>query len=231
MDKKTQKAMFGSTKGDWGTPRWLYDALDQEFHFGLDAAAQDDESDEQFFSRARAFSAALSASYEAKYGLQWSASALLQDAYTGELKKFQRRRANYKHPNYFSAERSAFEHDWAEASGGRAVFLNPPYGREIVRWMARAKLEGQKVPVVVLVPARTDTRWFWESALDGASDVRLLRGRLQFEAEGATAAAPFPSAVVVYMPPVPGQTVMPPVIRGWTPPGSAGRLRDVDDEP
>jgi hypothetical protein len=61
--------------------------------------------------------------------------------------------------------------------------------------------------------------------------VRLLRGRLQFEAEGATAAAPFPSAVVVYMPPVPGQTVMPPVIRGWTPLGSAGRLRDVDDEP
>jgi hypothetical protein len=231
MDKKTQKALYGSAKADWGTPRWLYDALDNEFGFGLDAAAQDDETDEQFFSRARAFSAALSASYEARYGLQWSASTLLQDSYTAELKRFQRRRANYKHPNYLSPQRSAFEHDWAEESGGRPVFLNPPYGREIVRWMARAKIEGQKVPVVVLVPARTDTRWFWESVLDGARDVRLLRGRLQFEAEGATAAAPFPSAVVVYAPGVPGHDVGPPVIRGWTPPGAAGKLREVDDEP
>ena len=89
----------------------------------------------------------------------------------------------------------------------------------------------EKVPVVVLVPARTDTRWFWESVLDGARDVRLLRGRLQFEAEGATAAAPFPSAVVVYAPGVPGHDVGPPVIRGWTPPGAAGKLREVDDEP
>jgi hypothetical protein len=229
MDKKTQKTLFAATKADWGTPRWLYDVLDREFHFGLDAAAQDDESDEDFFSRARAFSASLTASYEARYGVQWSTSPLLERAYTDELRKFARRRANFKHPNYLSSARSAFEHDWAEESGGRAVFLNPPYGREIGRWMARAKIEGQKVPVVTLVPARTDTRWFWESVLDGASEVRLLRGRLRFEAEGVEASAPFPSAVVVFSPSILGQPVGPPQIRGWEPPRPRGAMDESED--
>jgi site-specific DNA-methyltransferase (adenine-specific) len=49
--------------------------------------------------------------------------------------------------------------------------------------------------VVCLVPARTDTRWWHESAMR-AAEVRLIRGRLHFGAGHAP--APFPSAIVVF---------------------------------
>ena len=48
---------------------------------------------------------------------------------------------------------------------------------------------------VALVPARTDTRW-WHESFVGAADVWLLRGRLAFG--DGKAAAPFPSAIVVW---------------------------------
>jgi phage N-6-adenine-methyltransferase len=80
-------------------------------------------------------------------------------------------------------------HDsWA----GRRVFCNPPYGRGVVRWLAKAR---EADVAVYLLPARTDTRWWHEHAL-AADEVRFLRGRLTFR--GAPAPAPFPSVVLVY---------------------------------
>lgn len=35
------KALFSSNKDDWTTPEWLFDKLNQEFDFTLDAAADD----------------------------------------------------------------------------------------------------------------------------------------------------------------------------------------------
>lgn len=35
------KLMFSSAKGDWETPQDLFDELDDEFHFTLDAASSD----------------------------------------------------------------------------------------------------------------------------------------------------------------------------------------------
>jgi hypothetical protein len=81
---------------------------------------------------------------------------------------------------------------------GRSVFLNPPYGRELGAWMAKARgehLSGRAGLIVALVPARTDTRW-WHDSVIGEADVWLLKGRLSFG--DGTAAAPFPSAIVVW---------------------------------
>jgi phage N-6-adenine-methyltransferase len=77
------------------------------------------------------------------------------------------------------------------------VWCNPPYGREIALWCQKAvEARRQGTTVVMLVPARTDTRW-WHEYISG-NEVRFIRGRLKFG--GAKNNAPFPSAVVVFRP-------------------------------
>lgn len=77
------------------------------------------------------------------------------------------------------------------------VWMNPPYGREIGKWMRKAWISathGDASVVVCLVPARTDTAWWHNYAMKGK--VTFLRGRLKFN--GHKNSAPFPSAVVVF---------------------------------
>ncbi len=78
---------------------------------------------------------------------------------------------------------------------GEVVFMNPPYGRSIGIWMKKAS--ETKGIVACLVPARTDTGWWHESAMK-ADIIYLIRGRIRFV--GAEHPAPFPSAVVVFSP-------------------------------
>ena len=78
------------------------------------------------------------------------------------------------------------------------VFINPPYGRGLIAWVAKAKAEvlcGNARTVVALIPARTDTR-FWHEHVAGTATVFFVRGRLRFGSAGA--AAPFPSALVLW---------------------------------
>ena len=80
------------------------------------------------------------------------------------------------------------------------VFMNPPYGRTIRRWTAKARAEvevGRASVVVGLLPARTDTRW-WHADIAGRADTWLLRGRLAF-GDGEQP-APFASAFVIWPP-------------------------------
>jgi phage N-6-adenine-methyltransferase len=75
------------------------------------------------------------------------------------------------------------------------VFVNPPYGRHIDRWVRKAYESSlEKSLVVCLLPARTDTRWWQEYVKRG--QVWFLRGRLKFGQ--ARNAAPFPSAIVIF---------------------------------
>lgn len=77
---------------------------------------------------------------------------------------------------------------------GGAVWLNPPYGRIIKDFVAKADAESKKgITVVCLVPARTDTKWWWDSVIH--HEVRFIKGRLKFG--DGNGSAPFPSAVVV----------------------------------
>jgi len=76
-------------------------------------------------------------------------------------------------------------------------WMNPPYGREIGKWVKKAYESGQRgATVVCLLPARTDTRWWQDYCVRG--EVHFVRGRLKFG--GSANSAPFPSAVVVFRP-------------------------------
>lgn len=137
-------AAYMSDRMDWETPQALFNELNAEFHFTLDAASSD---------------------------------------------------ANAKCAKHYTAANSALDKDW----GGETVFCNPPYGREILTWVRKCSAEASKpnTTVVMLLPARTDTRWFQQHILHRA-EVRFLAGRLKFETDGiAGQSAPFPSMVVV----------------------------------
>jgi site-specific DNA-methyltransferase (adenine-specific) len=101
---------------------------------------------------------------------------------------------NYLGPDHESDwRRDALAVEWAEVSEGGAVWLNPPYGREIKKFMKKANEESKKgITVVCLVPSRTDTNWWWDNVI--MNEVRFVKGRLKFGGQGP---APFPSAVVV----------------------------------
>ena len=75
------------------------------------------------------------------------------------------------------------------------VFMNPPYGREIGKWVRKAWEESARGALVVcLLPARVDTRWWHEYARKG--HVHFLQGRLRFGTSRNS--APFPSAIVTF---------------------------------
>jgi phage N-6-adenine-methyltransferase len=103
-------------------------------------------------------------------------------------------RENAKCPRFFTRDDDGLAQDWSDD----VVFMNPPYGAMISRWMWKAHISARKgATVVCLVPARTDTAWWHNYAMRG--EVRLLRGRLKFG--NATNSAPFPSAIVIFRPP------------------------------
>jgi phage N-6-adenine-methyltransferase len=130
----------------WRTPQRLFDQLDKEFDFELDAAAS-------------------------------SANALC--------------------PQYFTEEDDALTQDW---SGYQSVWCNPPYGRELHRWLRKAHTESRKGPtVVMLVMACTETKWWREHAWR-ADEIRFIQGRVKFaRSTGELAgAAPKGSAVIIF---------------------------------
>lgn len=98
---------------------------------------------------------------------------------------------------YFTPETDGLRQSW---DVGGAVFCNPPYGREIGKWVQKAYEEAQKgIKIVLLIPARTDTKWFHDYIYNKA-EIRFLRGRLKFADEDGNVEnnAPFPSMLVIY---------------------------------
>ena len=88
---------------------------------------------------------------------------------------------------------------WKAAEGTRNVcWMNPPYGRQIGKWIAKAYEQSfcHGATVVCLIPSRTDTRWWHDFVMKG--EIRFVKGRLKFG--GCKNNAPFPSAVVVFRP-------------------------------
>ncbi len=96
---------------------------------------------------------------------------------------------------HYTREQDGLAQSWE----GHRVFLNPPYGKDMGAWMKKAAAEAEKPDTIVvcLVPARTDTRWWWDNVVPNAAEVSYIRGRLKFEIGGRPlSAAPFPSALV-----------------------------------
>lgn len=100
---------------------------------------------------------------------------------------------NHLCKNYFTIETDGLSQDW----GGHKVFCNPPYGRKIGKWVQKAWEEAKKpnTTIVMLLPARTDTKWF-HNYIYQQTKIRFIKGRLKFG--GAKNSAPFPSMVVIW---------------------------------
>ena len=109
-----------------------------------------------------------------------------------------------KAPSYFGPDHDLESHrDGLSADWRGHVWLNPPYGREITDWLAKCAEEIKRkevLSITVLIPARTDTKWFHELVMPHAYLVFLIQGRFNFKTDlnlpGAN--APFPSMLVVY---------------------------------
>ena len=100
---------------------------------------------------------------------------------------------NAKCANYFTEEQDGLVQSW----GGHTVWCNPPYCRKTGLWVKKAYEEHQRTgcTVVMLLPSRTDVRWFHDYIL-GKAEIRFIKGRLKFG--GNKNSAPFPSIVVIY---------------------------------
>ena len=134
--------MFSSVSSEWETPQDLFDRLNTEFHFTLDACA------------------------------------------TSE---------NAKCTHFFDKAADGLQQFW----GDDTVWCNPPYGRDVWKWVERA-FDTHWVndnTIAMLLPARTDTRWF-HRYIYGKAEIRFLRGRLKFS--GSKNSAPFPSMIVIF---------------------------------
>lgn len=127
---KLNRGLFTSLRGDWKTPRALYQALDAEFCFDFD-------------------------------------------------------------PCPVIPKTNGLESEWGDIN-----FVNPPYGREIGKWIQKGfeeNLNGKTV--VFLLPSRTDTSW-WHDFVMRATEIRFIRGRLRFDDQKNS--APFPSVIVIF---------------------------------
>ncbi|WP_418544512.1 DNA N-6-adenine-methyltransferase [Hominenteromicrobium sp.] len=102
---------------------------------------------------------------------------------------------NAKCDKFYTKEQDGLKHPWKGT-----VWCNPPYGRGIGQWVRRALFASVSgSTVVMLLPARTDTKWFHDYIYKRNNvEIRFIRGRLKFG--GSKNSAPFPSMVVVFMP-------------------------------
>ncbi len=98
---------------------------------------------------------------------------------------------NAKCEKFFSPEMDGLKQNW-----NGMCWCNPPYGKEIGKWIQKAaeSVHGGAT-TIMLIPARTDTKWFHEF-IYGKAEVRFLRGRLKFG--NAKNYAPFPSMIVIF---------------------------------
>lgn len=94
---------------------------------------------------------------------------------------------NAKCDNYYSPEIDGLLQKWEGT-----CWCNPPYGREIEKWIKKAYESDCKV--VMLLPSRTDTKWFHDYCIKG--EIEFIKGRLKFG--NSKNAAPFPSMIVIF---------------------------------
>lgn len=102
---------------------------------------------------------------------------------------------NAKCRKFYTPEMDGISQPWEGV-----CWCNPPYGRSIGEWVRKAFMSmatGSKV--VMLLPARTDTKWFHEYIYQNPKvEVRFIKGRLKFGNRGGGNSAPFPSMIVIF---------------------------------
>ena len=99
---------------------------------------------------------------------------------------------NAKCRRYFTQSDDGLSKSWDK----QTVWCNPPYGREIGLWVKKAS-ETMGGVVVMLIPARTDTKYFHQYIYNKKNvEIRFIKGRLKFG--DSKNSAPFPSMIAVF---------------------------------
>lgn len=88
---------------------------------------------------------------------------------------------NAKCAKHYTVAEDGLSQSWE----GETVFCNPPYGRDMYAWVRKCAIEACHAKVVMLIPSRTDTRYFHDF-IYMKPNVRyeFIRGRLKFELGG-----------------------------------------------
>ena len=152
MDENTREIMFSSKSDEYETPLWLFDMLDDIFHFTLDPAA----------------------SY-----------------------------LSYMCENYYTIADDGLSQDW----DNETWFINPPFS-EAKKWVemaAQGFMNGESEGVMLL-PVRTDTKYWHESIWPVAHYALFVKGRLKFvnrvmpliAGDRKPTSAPFPSVILMF---------------------------------
>lgn len=99
---------------------------------------------------------------------------------------------SHKCEKYYNINDDGLSKSWSY----ERVFCNTPYS-DIKSWVKKAHdeiLYNNCKIVVLLLPARTDTRWFHDYIYN-KFDIIFLKGRIKFS--GSKNSAPFPSMLVI----------------------------------
>lgn len=103
---------------------------------------------------------------------------------------------NARCDRYFSKEIDGLQQAWHGT-----CWLNPPFGdksSKMVDWIKKAWHDTQHDPdltVVMLIPARTNTKWFHDYCMK-AAEVRFIKGRPKFG--DASHGLPQPLVIIVF---------------------------------
>ena len=97
---------------------------------------------------------------------------------------------------FFSKSDDALKEDWHED-----FFMNPPYS-QVYNFMRKAYYESRKnnVDALILVYAKTDTKW-WHEFVENKAEVHFIKGRIKFlDPDGIKTknSAPYPSCWIIY---------------------------------
>ena len=95
---------------------------------------------------------------------------------------------------FYSESDDGLLHSWS----GERVWMNPPYGREVYAWTAKARRESALGALVVgLLPASCDLEWWHRDVVAAKAEVRFIRGRVRFLTDGPYRASGFFASVIV----------------------------------
>ena len=99
--------------------------------------------------------------------------------------------------NFFTIHDDGLSKNWCLYN---SIFINPPYGRSIYKWIEKAYNtfidSNHSITIVLLLPVRTDTKWFHNFLYNDFCSIRFLKGRVKFCPNGNS--APFPSMICIF---------------------------------
>lgn len=198
LHNHNHRILTSSESPDWQTPDWLYNALDQEFQFVLDAAANGENH------KAPHWLGPDSPICEDGLVLPWQDAVVhllnLQATALSSLAVLQR----------------------------VAVFVNHPYSRKLGMahepWLRQMALAGEHMTVVGVVPYSPQTKW-WRKYVVGvdyrATEIRLFPYRIAFDPppgyDGDAPGANVNTAIVVWKPSELFVDPWVPQLRYWNP--------------